>query len=598
MKDILFKQFFNNYGFMKKTMFFIMALLLACGGVSAQTVVSDTVRGEATVQPQPTDDHYRVVTNRFWDNWFVFGEVGGHAFAGDYGSVGDFDGLLSPDFRVGFGKWFTPGIGVKFQFGMGNSKGYSKEETMFVTGDQLIADDGTPYWKTKIKWLDFSVNAMFNLSRLFCGYEGKDSKRLMNQFIASVGLGALHHYDIAAQRNEWSGHFELQYSRFFSRKKDLSLDVKAHATLYQTNFDAVTLKGTGEDSHWFDANVGLSVGLTYYFKKRHWDRCLQCEEPVYITNTVLPEPNCPEYKTMVFYVFFPNNYSGRDDAPIVSGAPVNAVDYLASGVFTQRKFADTDAVESALASGRSLSRLETEDVPTEKANKCEADGVARGYEMSSAPISLDVDAASMNAFKDKQGYYYAPIYSGGKTWYYRVDDETATQSLMSSDNYKESTSYGLNAHSGLDMVKSNMTLDDDVDLYSFADVYAAVEGNGGVLANSTDAATVAELKNIFENGRIQFVSAEGLATSQDNYSGDDAENVGLERNKTLAYNRARTVIQWLKDCGVFRNIGRNCFSLNALTDPIGVVNDPSTRGLNAKLNRCVKVRISYVIEKQ
>ena len=120
---------------------------------------------------------------------------------------------------------------------------------------------------------------------------------------------------------------------------------------------------------------------------------------------------------MVFYVFFPNNYSGRDDAPIVSGAPVNAVDYLASGVFTQRKFADTDAVESALASGRSLSRLETEDVPTEKANKCEADGVARGYEMSSAPISLDVDAASMNAFKDKQGYHYAPIYSGGKTWY-------------------------------------------------------------------------------------------------------------------------------------------------------------------------------------
>ena len=37
MKDILFKQFFNNYGFMKKTMFFIMALLLACGGVSAPT---------------------------------------------------------------------------------------------------------------------------------------------------------------------------------------------------------------------------------------------------------------------------------------------------------------------------------------------------------------------------------------------------------------------------------------------------------------------------------------------------------------------------------------------------------------------------------
>lgn len=583
---------------MKKAMFFILALLMMYGGASAQTVVSDTVIGETAVQPQPTDDHYRVVTNRFWDNWFVFGEVGYHAFAGDYGSVDDFGGLLSPDFKIGVGKWFTPGIGAKFQFGMGASKGYSKEETMWATGEQLTADDGTPYWKTKNKWLDFSVNAMFNLSRLFCGYEGKESDKLMNQFIASVGIGALHHYDIAAQRNEWSGHFELQYSRFFSKKKDISLDVKAHAILYQTNFDGITNKTNGEDSRWFDANVGLSVGLTYYFKKRHWDRCLQCEEPVYITNTILPEPNCPEYKTMVFYVFFPNNYSGRDDAPIVKGSSVNAIDYLASGIFTQKRFADTDAVASALASGRSLASFKTEDLPTVKANKCEADGIARGYEMSSSPISLDMDAASMNEFKNKAGFYYAPIYSGDKTWYYRVDNETSTQKLISAENYKESTSYGLNAHSGLDVVKQNMKLDDEADLYSFADIYAAVEGDGGYISGFADTTTVAELKNIFENGRIQFISAEGLATSQDNYVGEDAENVGLERNKALAYNRARTVIQWLKDSGVFKNIGRNSFSLNALTDPISTVNDKSTRGLNAKLNRCVKVRINYVIEKQ
>ena len=300
---------------------------------------------------------------------------------------------------------------------------------------------------------------------------------------------------------------------------------------------------------------------------------------------------------MVFYVFFPNNYSGRDDAPIVSGATVNAIDYLASGVFTQKRFVDTDAVASALGSGRSLASFKTEDIPTVKANQCEAGGVSRGYEMSSSPISLDMDAASMNAFKDKAGYYYAPVYSGGKTWYYRVDSETSTQSLVSKDNYKESASYGLNAHSGLDLVRQNMTLDEDADLYSFADIYAAVEGEGGYISGFTDNSTVAELKNIFENGRIQFVSAEGLATSQDNYVGEDAENVGLERNKALAYSRARTVIQWLKDSGVFKNIGRNSFSLNALTDPVSVVNDKSTRGLNAKLNRCVKVRINYVIEK-
>lgn len=578
---------------MKKAMIPIMALLLVGGAASAQTVVSDTVRGEAMVQPQPTDDHYRVVTNRFWDNWFVTASVGYHAFLGDYGSVGDFGGLLSPDFKVGVGKWFTPGIGAKVQFGMGNSKGYSKEHTMFAQGGQLTTSDGTPYWETKMKWLDFNVNAMFNLSRLFCGYEGKDSKRLMNQFIASVGLGALHHYGIDAQRNEWSGHFELQYSRFFSRKKNLSLDVKAQAMVYQTNFDAVTLKSNGEDSRWFDSNVGLSVGLTYYFKKRYWERCLECEQPIYITNKVLP-PACPEYGTMEFYVFFPNNYSGRDDAPIVSTAKVDAIDYLASGVFTQKRFADSEAVADALAEGRPLTQLSTEDVPTADSKAAAAAAGTQGYEMGSAPMSLAMDAQSMQAFKDKAGYYYAPIYSGNRTWHYRVDSETATQSLMEADNYKESESFGLNAHQGLDIVRRSMTIDPESQLYSFADVYAAIEGN----ATGADTAAVAKLRRIFAEGRIQFVSAEGLATSQDNFTGQDAESVGQERNKTLAYNRARTVIQWLRDSGALRNIAPGSFSLNALSNPIANVSDKSTRGLNAKLNRCVKVRISYVIDKK
>ena len=57
-------------------------------------------------------------------------------------------------------------------------------------------------------------------------------------------------------------------ARFFSRKKNFSLDLKARATLYQTNFDGITVKSNGEDSHWFDANVGLSVGFTYYLGKR------------------------------------------------------------------------------------------------------------------------------------------------------------------------------------------------------------------------------------------------------------------------------------------------------------------------------------------
>lgn len=589
---------------MKKLTFCMMLLFLLCSSsIGAQTMEQDSITLIET--PQPTDDHYRVVTNRFLDNWFVLGSVGYHAFFGDYGTVDDFAGKLSPDFNVGVGKWFTPGVGVKFQFGIGDSRGYSKEPTHYTYGQIVTNDEGIPYWKTKNKWWDLNANVMLNLSRLFCGYEGLNSDKLMNQFIFSAGIGALHHWDIEAQRNEWSGHLELQYSRFFSKKKDFSLDFKVYSTLFQTNFDGVTLKSNGENSKWFDANVGVRVGFTYYFKKRGWERCAPCvypAAPVRVEPAPMPavvDFECPEYKSLVFYVFFPNNYSGRNDAPIVQDAAVNTIDYLASGIFTQKKFADEAAVASRLQSGASLSALRTEDVATEKAGACgNIAGMARGYEMSSSsPISLSMDAASLKAFKEKEGYYYAPIYEGNKTWYYRVDDATKTQSLMRGDNYKESASYALNAHTGLGLVKENMRMDSESDLYSFADIYAAVEGEGAYIGQFADAEAVKELQKIFNEGRILHVQAEGLATSQDNYTREDAEAVGLERNKTLAHNRAYSVIKWLKGNDKFKKVVGSDFSLNALTDPIGIVNDKSTQGLNAKLNRCVKVKIHYVVEK-
>ena len=589
----------------KRVFFFVMLLSSLFGTIHAQEQVlikSDTLiceTGDGLTQAQPTDARHRVVTNYFFDNWFVSGDVGIHSFHGDYSTIGNFAGKLSPDFFVGIGKWFTPGLGVKFQFGMGDSRGYSEEETYFTYGDPLTTDDGTTYWKSKNRWWILNAGALFNLSRLIWGYEGKVSDKLMNQFIASIGVGMAHHRDITAQRNEWGGHVELQYSRFFNKIKSFSLDVKLRAIFAQTNFDGIVLKSDNPNSVWVDANVGVSIGFTYYFKKRHWDRCVPCETPVYINHTYMPvvEQECPEYKTLEFYVFFPNNYSGRDDAPIVSGATVNAIDYLASGIFTQKGFKDGNAVDKRLASGGSLASLATVDIPTEKANRCETASVPRGYEMSESPISLSMDASNMRDFEKEMGYYYAPIYKGGMTWYYRVDKETSTQSLLRNENYRESNSYGLNAHQGLDIVRENIKVGAEATLFSFADIYAAIEGNGGYVAQAANDSTVKELERILRDGRILYVQAEGLATSQDNYVGENAERVGLERNKTLAYNRAYTVITWLKESGAFKNLPASDFSINALTDPIATVNDKSTQGLNAKLNRCVKVRIHCVIDK-
>ncbi|MBR4923448.1 MAG: hypothetical protein IKY99_07545, partial [Bacteroidaceae bacterium] len=206
-------------------------------------------------------------------------------------------------------------------------------------------------------------------------------------------------------------------------------------------------------------------------------------------------------------------------------------------------------------------------------------------------------ADSMKVFYDQKGYYYAPIYKGDKVWHYRVDPATATQQLLREENFMEKQSFCLNAHAGLDLIKNNMNPDADAELFSFADVYGAIESNEGNVASATDAEAVKKIQEIITQGNIIYVVAEGYATSQDNYVGENAENVGLERNKTLAYNRAFTVVNWLKGNDKLKNVPASAYSVNALVNPIKTVKDESVLNLTPKLCRSVKVRVHYVINR-
>ena len=120
--------------------------------------------------------------------------------------------------------------------------------------------------------------------------------------------------------------------------------------------------------------------------------------------------------------------------------------------------------------------------------------------------------------------------------------------------------------------------------------------NEGHISQYTDADTVARIKNILEKGTITMIQAEGLATSQDNYSGADAAQVGLQRNNALSQNRANTVITWLKGKDRLQQVASQIFLVNSLDGAVRNVQDNSTRSLNAKLNRCVKVRIHYMLK--
>ncbi|WP_297900439.1 hypothetical protein [uncultured Parabacteroides sp.] len=552
-------------------------------------------------------DPLRVVTNRFGKNWFVFATGGVHSFRGDYSNWGKFKGTLSPDWGIGVGKWFTPGIGLKMEFIRSNSRGYTAYENgHYGYGDLLYTADGTPYRKMKTGWWDISGSAILNLSRLFLGYEGYDSPKRMNQFMLNLGIGGVHHMGYEHSHgsdNEWSGHMELQYSRFFNRKKRFSLDIKARGIFYQTNFDLEYGQADHAAFKW-DCNLGIDIGFTFYLDKQRsngWGRSTtqfyqrDYRERKIMVVKVKEKP--VQYGTVTFYVFYPNNYSGRNDAPQVQGATVNALDYLAGGIFTQKQYVNNGEVADKILKGASLNGLAIKDIPTEEANRdFEIDYVPRGYEMSDVPLSLSLDGEKMTAFREKAGFYYAPIFDGLHTWRYRIDNETLKQQLISNDNYMETASFGLNAHRGLEIIRKNMDVDSGDKLVSFADVYAAMKSDEGYISRFTDENTVKFIKRVLDEGVITLIQAEGLATSQDNFTGADAENVGIERNTALSQNRANTVISWLKENERLNDVASQIFMVNSLNGPIRTVTDKSTRGLNAKLNRCVKVRIHYMMK--
>ncbi len=246
-------------------------LLLVCAmTMSAQTTSSPdekTIVNKVVEEQSVVSSNHQVITNFFRHNWFVLADAGVNAYWGDDTSNGSFSSRLTPQFNIGFGKWFVPGFGAKLQLTGFRSKA-DKWSEGFYTHDskELFDKDGNSYWKERVKWFNFNVDLMFNISRIIYGYEGYDSDRLMNQFIASIGLGVTHPYDFPRYpNNDFAGHVELQYSRFFSKKKDLSLDVRLRGILQSTQYDGV-------DDQFFDENISLNIGFTYHFKERGWKR--------------------------------------------------------------------------------------------------------------------------------------------------------------------------------------------------------------------------------------------------------------------------------------------------------------------------------------
>ena len=224
-------------------------LLLAIAGMSLGTFAQETTTTEI-----PTQKH-KVVTNGFWDNWFVdFGgdyisnysnqEVGVSAnpFICDRGNWG---------FHVAVGKWATPSFGMRAKIGAAWGTQVNGPES------SLVDNEVNPLYNQVVVTLE----PMINLHNLFAGYK----PRVWNTIAyASVGYGRhIAHNNCEGVNSAIVG---AGWLNTFNVTKRFHINVDIYGRMGRENFD-----GAGQNIKGDDWQVGWSVGFGVNLGKVGWD---------------------------------------------------------------------------------------------------------------------------------------------------------------------------------------------------------------------------------------------------------------------------------------------------------------------------------------
>ena len=232
-------------------------MLLALAGLSvAATAQNTTEVSEVLEVVEIRQDKYAVVTNPFWDNWFVSLGGGATVMFGDYDSAGSFGKRISPTLNVAVGKWFTPGLGGRLQYSGLQARGYVPSAgSDYAVG--VMQNGG--YYKQRFNYMNLHADAMFNLSALFGGY----NPSRVYEIIPYVGAGITHNYS-TPHREALSVNGGIINRFRVSDALDINLELSAVAA--EDKFDG-GIGGKG-----YDGLLSATAGLTYRFPKRGFNR--------------------------------------------------------------------------------------------------------------------------------------------------------------------------------------------------------------------------------------------------------------------------------------------------------------------------------------
>lgn len=235
-----------------KKLLTLLAFALMAGVAFAQTAdVEEEVIYEKNKQ--------KVITNTFWDNWFVQLGGGAQIYFGDHNKQLDLVDRLALGLDAGFGKWFSPQIGVRAMISGLTIKGGTHADIHRVSADEYIV--GAPHylWEQKFNFYNIHADVLFNMSNILCGYK---EKRVWN-CSPYLGLGWMATWESPRTR-EVSFNFGIFNAIRLSEKFDFNIDIRS--TMVKDSFDGES--GGRKEEGLLTATLGFS----YKFKKRGWDR--------------------------------------------------------------------------------------------------------------------------------------------------------------------------------------------------------------------------------------------------------------------------------------------------------------------------------------
>ncbi|MDR0977261.1 MAG: OmpA family protein [Prevotellaceae bacterium] len=201
---------------------------------------------------------YQVVTNSFWDNWFISAGGGASVLVGDNDRLGSFGRRISSTVNLGIGKWFTPGLGVRLQYSGLQARGFSSFDngSNYVRGRRM--SEG--YYTQRFYYMNLHGDVMLNLIPLFSGY----NENRVYDIIPYLGGGFTHAY---SSPNGETFALNAGLINRFRLSKAFDLDIELAVASIGDDFD-----GEIGGKHDFDAIFSASVGLTYRFPTRTFSR--------------------------------------------------------------------------------------------------------------------------------------------------------------------------------------------------------------------------------------------------------------------------------------------------------------------------------------